>query len=105
MTDHDAQDLLRELIRFIGDDPDRPGLVETPRRIIKEWAEIFAGYHMPPPALTDFDDPHDELVIVRNVAFVSTCEHHLLPFHGTAAVAYLPNGRILGFSKLVRVIN
>ena len=104
MTDHDAQDLLRELIRFIGDDPDRPGLVETPRRIIKAWAEIFAGYHMPPPALTDFDDPHDELVIVRNVAFVSTCEHHLLPFHGTAAVAYLPNGRILGLSKLIRVI-
>lgn len=104
MTDHDAEDMLQELLRFIGDDPSRPGLRETPRRIVKAWAEMFAGYHTPPPALTDFDDPHDELVIVRNIAFTSMCEHHVLPFYGTAAACYLPDGRILGLSKIARVV-
>lgn len=104
MTNHEAEDLWRELLQFIGDDPSRSGLRETPQRIIKAWAEMFAGYDTPPPTLTDFDDPHDELVIVRGITFTSVCEHHVLPFHGTAAACYLPNGKILGLSKIARVI-
>lgn len=105
MTEYDAEDAIRGLIELVGGDPDRPELRETPRRMLRAWEELLAGYRMPPPVLTNFEEPYDELVIVRAIPFTSMCEHHVLPFHGTVAVCYIPNGRVLGLSKLARVVD
>jgi GTP cyclohydrolase I len=99
-----------ELLRAIGEDPARPGLTRTPQRIAASYAELFAGIDEDPlthlAASTDFADEHSagELVLVRDIAFRSTCEHHLLPFTGVAHLAYVPNEHIVGLGKLARVV-
>ena len=97
---------VRELLIAIGEDPDREGLRDTPARVARAYAEIFAGLHVDPDDVleTTFDENHDELVLVKDIPLYSTCEHHLVPWHGTAAVGYIPgeDGRITGLSKLAR---
>jgi len=98
-----GEDIVTRMIELIGEDPARPGLRETPARVVRSWGELFAGYHAD-PTLTSFEDPCDQMVVVRGIEFTSTCEHHLLPFVGMANVAYVPNGRVLGLSKIPRLV-
>jgi GTP cyclohydrolase I len=96
------------LIEAIGEDPKREGLVETPRRVAEMYAELFSGIGQDPKQELSmgFEEQHREMVIVRDIPFYSTCEHHLLPFYGVAHVGYIPNkeGRVVGASKLARVV-
>lgn len=100
---------MRELLIAIGEDPDREGLRDTPSRVARSYLEIYAGLHLDPDEVlqTTFDENHDELVLVKDIALYSTCEHHLVPWHGTAAVGYVPgtDGRITGLSKLARLVD
>jgi GTP cyclohydrolase I len=98
---------VREILLAVGEDPDREGLLETPDRVARMYAEIFSGLHADPATHLQktFTQKHDEMVLVKDIAFASCCEHHLLPFTGKAHVAYLPNGRIVGLSKLARVVD
>ena len=100
---------VRELLIGIGEDVDREGLRDTPARVARMYAEVFAGLHAPAGELVLplFDERHDELIIVKNIALSSFCEHHLVPWTGTAAVGYLPGpqGRITGLSKLARLVD
>src|SRR6185312_4731631 len=98
---------VREILIAVGEDPDREGLVETPDRVARMYAEIFRGLHQDPAFhLTKlFTQKYDELVLVKDIRFESTCEHHLLPFTGKAHVAYIPNGKVVGLSKIPRVID
>jgi GTP cyclohydrolase I len=104
-----AADAVRELLYAVGEDPDREGLKATPERVARAYAEVFAGlFADPDEALqTTFDEDHDELVLVKDIPLYSVCEHHLVPWHGTAAVGYIPgpDGRITGLSKLARVVD
>jgi len=98
---------IRLYIEGIGDDPDRPGLRRTPERVAAMCKEIFAGYAARPPEIFRhlLQEHHDEIVLVRDIPFYSTCEHHILPFFGKAHVAYLPDGkRLCGISKLARIV-
>jgi GTP cyclohydrolase IA len=97
---------IRTMIRQLGEDPDREGLRETPRRIAAMYAELFEGLHKDPIEVLSvgFEEGHDEMVILRQIPFHSMCEHHFLPFHGEAHVGYLPNGRIVGLSKIARAV-
>jgi len=97
---------VREILAAVGEDPDREGLRETPARIARMYAELFSGLHQDPRQLLKktFTQKYDEMVLVKDIGFASTCEHHLLPFTGKAHVAYLPNGKIVGLSKLARVV-
>ena len=104
----EVEDAVRKLITWAGDDPDREGLVDTPRRVVKAYEEFFSGYQVDP---TDYlertfeeTDGYDEMIVLRDIAFVSHCEHHILPVLGKAHVAYLPNRRVVGISKLARVV-
>jgi len=100
---------IREILVAIGEDPDRDGLRDTPARVARSFAEQFAGLgQRPEDALTTmFDADHDEMVLVKDIEVMSTCEHHLLPFHGVAHIGYTPNdrGRITGLSKLARLVD
>jgi GTP cyclohydrolase I len=100
---------VRELLYAIGEDPDREGLKATPERVARAYAEVFAGLFTDPDTVleTTFDEDHDELVLVKDIPLYSVCEHHLVPWHGTAAVGYIPgeDGRITGLSKLARVVD
>jgi GTP cyclohydrolase I len=98
---------VRELIAAIGEDPFREGLVETPERIGRMYAELFSGLNEDPqePLRRGFQEDHKEMVILRGIPFYSMCEHHFLPFHGEAHVGYVPEGRIVGVSKLARVVD
>jgi GTP cyclohydrolase I len=100
---------VRELLLGIGEDPEREGLRETPDRVARSLAEIFVGLQQEPEDVltTTFDLGHDEMVLVKDIALYSTCEHHLVPFHGVAHVGYIPNdsGRITGLSKLARLVD
>jgi GTP cyclohydrolase I len=97
---------VREILAAIGEDPDRESLRETPARVGRMYAELFAGLHCNPARhlKRSFEETYDELVLVRDISFNSMCEHHLLPFMGTAHVGYLPRGRVVGLSKLARVV-
>jgi GTP cyclohydrolase I len=97
---------VREILIAVGEDPDREGLLETPDRVARMYAEIFAGLHQDPSVHLRkvFTQEYDELVLVKDIRFESTCEHHLLPFYGKAHVAYIPNGKVVGLSKIPRVI-
>ena len=101
-----VEQITRELIRAVGEDPDREGLRETPRRIAAMYQELFSGLKEDPVAVLSvgFEETHDEMVILRDIPFFSTCEHHFLPFHGRAHVGYLPDGRIVGLSKIARAV-
>ena len=97
---------IREILIAIGEDPDREGLVKTPARVARMYEELFAGLSGEPDEYleTTFEHAHDEMIVVRDIPFYSICEHHLLPFFGRAAVGYIPNERIVGLSKLARVV-
>jgi GTP cyclohydrolase IA len=100
---------VRMLFEAIGEDPDRPGIVNTPARVAREYDEIFAGLLVDPADVLSvvFDEQYDEIVMMRDIAFHSICEHHLVPFSGRAHVAYLPNvsGQVTGLSKLARLVD
>jgi GTP cyclohydrolase I len=100
------QRAVREILLAVGEDPDREGLRETPARVARMYAELFAGLHLDPRRhlQKSFSERYDEVVLVRDISFQSMCEHHLLPFLGKAHVAYLPGPRIIGLSKLARVV-
>ena len=97
---------VRTILTAVGEDPDRPGLLETPRRVAHMYAEMFSGLHLQPQRHLNvtFAETYDEMVLVRDIGFTSMCEHHLLPFTGVAHVAYIPNGKVTGLSKLARVV-
>ena len=97
---------VRMIIEAIGDDPDREGLKDTARRVARMYGEFFQGLHEDPRSYLQvvFDEQHDEMVLVKDVPFHSMCEHHLLPFHGRVHAAYIPRGRVVGLSKIARVI-
>ena len=102
----EPHDAVVRILRYLGEDPERDGLVDTPARVLKALVEMTAGYWLDPSEILarTFDQPHDQMVLVRGVAFTSLCEHHLLPFVGTATVAYMPSDRIVGLSKLARLV-
>ena len=97
---------MREILLAIGEDPDREGLRETPARVARMYAELFSGLHADPRELLrkTFTEKYNEMVTVKDIEFASLCEHHLLPFMGKAHVAYIPNGKIVGLSKLARAV-
>jgi len=99
---------VRELLIAVGEDPDRPGLKDTPGRVARAYAETFAGLWQDPVEIlsTVFDEDHDELVLVKDIPMYSTCEHHLVPFHGVAHIGYIPgeDGKVTGLSKLARLV-
>ena len=103
-----AEAAVRELLRAVGEDPDRDGLLETPARVARANAELFAGLRQDAAEVlaTTFSIDHEEMIIVRDIELFSTCEHHLLPFHGVAHVGYIPNesGVVTGLSKLARLV-
>jgi len=108
-TAESAEEHLRGLLRYLGEDPDREGLQETPARVVRSYAEHFAGYTQDPAeylARTFEDVEHyDELVLVSDIEVFSHCEHHMVPFVGKAHVAYIPDGKVVGLSKLARVVD
>lgn len=99
---------LRTLMSYLGEDPSREGLLDTPKRVLKSYRELFAGYQQDPAEILarTFDEVegYQEMVLLRDIPFQSTCEHHMLPFHGVAHVAYLPGERVVGLSKLARLV-
>ena len=107
-TQDQAEAAVRTLIRWAGDDPDREGLIETPARVARSYSELFAGYETDPRAYLErtFEEVggYDELVVLTDIRVVSFCEHHMLPVIGTAHVGYLPTNRVVGISKLARVV-
>ncbi|MHB8283693.1 MAG: GTP cyclohydrolase I FolE [Caulobacteraceae bacterium] len=108
-TAAEAEAAVRTLIRWAGDDPDREGLLDTPARVARSYHELFAGYETDPHdyLARTFEEVggYDELVVLKDIRFVSFCEHHMLPVIGKAHVGYLPNDRVVGISKLARVVN
>lgn len=102
-----VRDAVRRIIEAIGEDPSREGLLDTPRRIAEMYEELFTGLHQDPREVlsTSFQESHREMVILKNIPFYSLCEHHFLPFHGQAHVGYVPQGRIVGASKIARVVD
>lgn len=104
-----AEAAVRELLLAVGEDPDREGLLDTPKRVAKAYAEQFSGLHTEPDEVlsTVFEERHGELVLMRDIEMYSTCEHHLVPFFGRAHVGYIPgrDGRVTGLSKLARVVD
>jgi GTP cyclohydrolase I len=97
---------VREILAAVGEDPDREGLRETPARVARMYAELFSGLHDDPRVHLRkfFTEKYDEMVLVRDISFNSMCEHHMLPFTGVAHIGYVPNGKVVGLSKLARVV-
>ena len=98
---------IASIIQAVGEDPEREGLVETPRRIAQMYADFFSGLEQDPVEVlaTGFDEAHQEMVVLKDIPFFSICEHHLLPFYGSASIGYVPNGRLVGISKLARALD
>lgn len=99
---------VREILESVGEDPERDALKHTPERIARMYEELLAGYHLDPVKMINdalFEVDYDEMVVVKNIEFYSLCEHHLLPFLGEAHIAYLPNGKVLGLSKIPRIVD
>ncbi|MBX9699765.1 MAG: GTP cyclohydrolase I FolE, partial [Acetobacteraceae bacterium] len=107
-TREEAEAAVRTLLRWTGDDPDREGLVDTPARVVRAYEEFFSGYAVDPVDLLarsfEETDGYDEMVVLRDIRLESHCEHHMVPIIGKAHVAYLPEGRVVGISKLARVV-
>ena len=102
-----VEDAVRQILVEIGEDPDRQGLTGTPDRVHRMYAELTAGYHVDPDRLINgavYDVDYSEMVVVKDIPFYSLCEHHLLPFFGTASVAYIPRGTVIGLSKIPRIV-
>lgn len=106
-THEDMENFVSEMIAYIGDNPERSSVVDTPKRVVKSWNELFAGYKTDPDTLfTEFDgEDYDQIVLMKDIEFVSFCEHHILPFVGKAHVAYIADGSVVGASKLARVVD
>lgn len=103
----EIEEAVRTLLAEIGEDPDRTGLLGTPARVRRMYEELAAGYRIDPDTMMNgacYDVDYDEMVVVRDIGFFSLCEHHLLPFFGTAHVGYLPRGRVIGLSKIPRIV-
>jgi GTP cyclohydrolase IA len=98
---------VREILFAVGENPDREGLLETPARVARMYAEVFSGLHKDPRIHLKrvFSESYDEIVLLKDIEFQSMCEHHLLPFHGRAHVGYLPDGKVVGLSKMARVVD
>ena len=107
-TEEEALAAVRTLIAWAGDDPEREGLLDTPKRVLKAYAELFSGYNTDgrDALLRTFEDVggYDDIVLVRNIEFSSHCEHHMVPFQGHVHIAYLPTNGVVGLSKLARVV-
>jgi GTP cyclohydrolase I len=106
-TVHPVQLAVREILQEIGEDPEREGLLRTPERMHRMWVELTCGYRVDPDRLINgavFDVGYSEMVVIKGIPFYSLCEHHMLPFFGTASVGYLPRGRVIGLSKVPRVV-
>ena len=105
----EAEAAVRTILRYVGEDPERDGLLDTPARVIKAYDEYTRGYHQDPEAILEktFEETegYDEMIVLRGIRFESRCEHHLAPIIGRAWVAYIPNGRVVGISKLARVVD
>src|SRR5664280_286896 len=104
---HPVELAVREILLEIGEDPEREGLVQTPERMHRMWLELTCGYRVDPERVINgavFDVGYSEMVVIKGIPFYSLCEHHMLPFFGTAAVGYLPRGRVIGLSKIPRVV-
>jgi GTP cyclohydrolase I len=108
-TREQAEDAVRTLIRWAGDDPKREGLLDTPGRVVKSYEEFFRGYDLSPETILNrtFKDVegYDEMIVLRDIVFESYCEHHMVPFTGRAHVAYIPGNKVLGISKLARLVD
>lgn len=107
-TEEQAAEAVRTLLSYVGEDPAREGLLDTPRRVVHAWDEVTAGYGQSPEDIlaTDFDkDGYDEMVVCRGIEFCSCCEHHMLPFTGVAHVGYIPRRRVVGLSKMARLVD
>lgn len=106
VVDADVVAAVRVLLRFVGEDPDREGLVDTPDRVRRSLFELTEGYSQDPARIlsAQFSDRCDEVVVVRGIRFSSLCEHHMLPFHGTADVGYVPGEKVVGLSKVARLV-
>ena len=105
-----AENAVKSILWYAGEDADREGLLETPKRVVKAWDEMLSGYRAPKDAdilkvFTDGAEDYDEMVVVSGIKVQSFCEHHMIPFFGTAKVAYIPNGKIVGLSKLNRIVD
>ena len=106
-TELEARNAVRVLLEYLGEDPDREGLTDTPRRVVAAWDEMTRGYGQDPRLIlgTAFEgEGYDQMIVCREIDFWSVCEHHLLPFHGTAAVGHIPNKRVVGLSKMPRLV-
>jgi GTP cyclohydrolase I len=106
-SNEEIEEAVRSILENIGEDPDREGLVRTPSRVAQMYAELTAGYHIDPEALINdavFSVDYDEMVVVKDIDFSSLCEHHMLPFMGRVHVAYIPNGTVIGLSKIPRIV-
>jgi GTP cyclohydrolase I len=105
-AEHAASEAVTTILRFIGEDPSRDGLIDTPARVLKAWREMTSGYADDPAEILarTFEESSDEMVVLRGISFHSTCEHHMLPFYGEASVGYLP-GKVVGISKLARLVD
>jgi len=104
----EVQAAVQQILRAVGEDPERDGLKRTPERIARMYAELLSGYQMDPIKVVNdalFDVKYDEMVIVRDIEFYSLCEHHMLPFIGRVHVAYIPNGKVIGVSKIPRIVD
>lgn len=106
-AEKDGEELITRVLEHIGEDPKRPGLIDTPTRVVKSWKELYAGYKQNPDDLLKkvFQSDNDAMVICRDIEFYSTCEHHMIPFYGTASLGYIPNGQVLGLSKMARLVD
>jgi GTP cyclohydrolase IA len=103
-----VEQAVKQILSAIGEDPDREGLRRTPERVARMYTELLGGYRLDPAALVNeaiFEVTYDEMVIVRDIEFYSLCEHHMLPFMGRAHVAYMPNGKVIGLSKIPRIVD
>lgn len=105
----EAEDAVRTLLRWAGEDPSREGLLDTPKRVVKSYQEFFKGYHEDPRAILtrtfEETEGYDEIILLRDIRLESHCEHHMVPIEGVAHVAYLPQSRVVGISKLARVVD
>ena len=103
----ELESAIRVMLEHIGEDPNRDGLIDTPQRVARMYGELFSGLTEDPKAVlgTTFDQPYDEMVMVKDIPFHSMCEHHLMPFIGTVAVAYIPSDRVVGLSKIGRLVD
>ena len=109
VSDKEAEEALKTILTWIGEDPNREGLLETPKRVVKAYEEFFSGYNMDPDEILNktFEEVagYDEMIIIKDIQLESTCEHHMAPILGKAHVAYIPNKRVVGISKLARIVD